>query len=184
MKIYTKTGDRGETALLGGKRIPKHGLRIEAYGALDETNAALGMALSLFPKKRSWKKLRASMENVQHDLFRAGAVLATPPDRTFKNAPSITTAHTARLERAIDAMETKLPPLRQFILPGGSPSSASLHYARVVARRAERRVTALSAREHVPSEILVYLNRLSDFLFVAAREANRLANVPDVPWKK
>lgn len=164
--------------------MKKHTLRIAAYGDADEANAAIGLALAAMPRGAKWRALRATLEHTQHDLFRVGSALATPPGKTFKNLPAVEERHAARLERAIDAMERRLPPLREFVLPGGSLAGAALHLARGVARRAERSATALAAKESVPAEILVYLNRLSDFLFVAAREANRLAGVKDVPWRK
>ncbi len=179
MKIYTRTGDRGETELIGGERVPKNHLHIVAYGGVDEANAALGAALALLEDAG----LKALLEPVQHDLFRVGAALATPPERR-KIAQPMARADVQRLERAIDRLEAELPPLREFILPGGSPAAAYLHLARSIVRRVERGIVALSQREELPLEILAYLNRLSDLLFVAARTANRLAGIEDVSWKK
>ncbi|UCF80416.1 MAG: cob(I)yrinic acid a,c-diamide adenosyltransferase [Acidobacteriota bacterium] len=178
-KIYTRAGDDGETGLIGGERVPKSHLRIAAYGGVDEANAALGTALALLEDSG----LKALLEPVQHDLFRVGAALATPPQR-HKTAPPLARADVQRLEQAIDRLEAELPSLREFILPGGSPAAANLHLARSIVRRAERSAVALSQREKVPPEILAYLNRLSDLLFVAARAANRLASVEDISWKK
>jgi cob(I)alamin adenosyltransferase len=178
-KIYTRTGDLGETKLIGGERVPKNHLRIAAYGGVDEANAALGAALALLEDAG----LKALLEPVQHDLFRVGAALATPPEGR-RIAPSMARADVQRLEQAIDRLEAELPSLREFILPGGSPAAANLHLARSIVRRAERGVVAFSQREEVPPEILAYLNRLSDLLFVAARTANRLAGVEDISWKK
>jgi cob(I)alamin adenosyltransferase len=179
MKIYTRTGDLGETGLIGGERVPKNHLRIAAYGGVDEANAALGAALALLEDAG----LKALLEPVQHDLFRVAAALATPP-MGRKIAPSMARADVQRLEQAIDRLEAELPSLREFILPGGSPAAANLHLARSIVRRVERGVVALSLREEVPPEILAYLNRLSDLLFVAARTANRQAGIEDISWKK
>jgi cob(I)alamin adenosyltransferase len=180
MKIYTRTGDAGSTGLIGGKRVSKSALRIEAYGDVDEASACIGAALAFIGDAA----LRRRLERVQHDLFRAGCRLATPPERGYARLPSVTAAHVRRLERDIDTMESRLPPLREFILPGGSKGGAFLHMARAVARRAERRVVELSETESIPPALVIYLNRLSDFLFVAARAANRAAGAGEIPWKK
>lgn len=182
MKIYTRTGDEGDTGLFGGPRVPKDHPRIEAYGDVDELNAFLGAArLEIAALDPQIDELLA---RVQNNLFDVGAELATPDPQ--KSPRTIGPSHIRALEEAIDRYEADLPPLKQFILPGGSPSGAQLHLARTVCRRAERRVIHLAATsgEQVASELIIYLNRLSDLLFVLARAANQLAGVPDVPWQK
>ncbi|MFO0908335.1 MAG: cob(I)yrinic acid a,c-diamide adenosyltransferase [Isosphaeraceae bacterium] len=179
MKIYTKTGDDGTTGLLGPGRLRKDAARIEAYGTVDELNALVGVARS-HPIDA---EVDAFLAQVQDELFAVGAALADPdPQGRFHQA--ITARHIERIEQAIDALEARLPPLQQFILPGGTPGAALLHLARTVCRRAERQVVHLmhEAGEHVDPPLLVYLNRLSDALFVAARVANRAESVPDRPW--
>ncbi|MEQ8267088.1 MAG: cob(I)yrinic acid a,c-diamide adenosyltransferase [Parvibaculum sp.] len=172
-KIYTRTGDKGTTALASGERVPKHALRIESYGTVDETNSALGIARL---HTGSIEKLDAMLARIQNDLFDLGADLATP-DRGEKldyEPLRIVDAQVDRLEKEIDALNAALEPLRSFVLPGGTAAAAHLHLARTVCRRAERLVTALMAEpeEKVSEAALRYLNRLSDFLFVAARYAN------------
>jgi len=178
MKIYTKTGDAGETGLLGGHRVAKFHARIEAYGTVDELNAAIGVALA----ESLPGEIAKLLESVQHRLFDLGAQLASPDEKSA--GPKIGASHIAQLEGAIDQKETNLAPLRNFILPGGSKPAAALHLARCVARRAERRVAELAASEPIPSEPLVYLNRLGDLLFVLARVANRAAGTEDTVWQK
>ncbi len=180
MKIYTKTGDQGMTGVLGSGRVTKDDPRIEAYGTVDELNAVLGLvrASGLDPD------LDASVAAIQDDLFAVGAALADP----VENGPFqalITPDHTERLERIIDDLEASLPPLTQFILPGGTPAAAQLHLARTVCRRAERMAVRLCRQpgEHVAAPLLVYLNRLGDLLFVLARAVNHRAGVADIPWK-
>lgn len=179
MKIYTKTGDDGLTGILGNKRLRKDDARIEAYGTIDELNASLGVARahSLGPSE---DELTARL---QEELFNLGAALADPnPEGPFHN--QITDAHVESLERAIDERMAELAPMRNFILPGGSAAASQLHLARTICRRAERLVVHLAGLpdEHVPQPLLIYLNRLSDLLFVMARTVNHLAGVPDVPW--
>ena len=182
-KIYTKTGDAGETGLLGGGRVPKDHLRVEAYGQVDELNAMIGLALALEPQPYC----RELLEQVQRELFHIGAELAMMgPTKAAKalRRPPIGLQQVAVLEEAIDRHEAELPPLTQFILPGGVPKGAALHLARTVCRRAERAVVRLH-REHgagATSSVVPYLNRLSDLLFVLARVANRSAGVPDITW--
>jgi cob(I)alamin adenosyltransferase len=179
MKIYTKTGDAGDTGLFGGPRVAKDDLRVEAYGAVDELNAVLGLARA----RGGDAELTALVAAAQDQLFTVGASLATPPGAKAQAAvPPVDPAWTAALEGAIDRFETELPPLRHFILPGGSALAADLHHARAVCRRAERRVVALHREAPVAPELLAYLNRLSDFLFVAARVANHRAGAPEVVW--
>ena len=179
MKIYTKTGDTGMTGLLGSGRVSKDDARIDSYGTVDELNAVLGLARSSGVPVDLDRWLAA----VQDDLFAVGSALADPdPDGRFYGA--ITEAHTLRLEGQIDDMEAGLPPLTQLILPGGTPSAAQVHLARTVCRRAERLVVALRnmPEEQVSDDVLVYLNRLSDYLFVMARAINHRTGVADIPW--
>ncbi|WP_322823299.1 cob(I)yrinic acid a,c-diamide adenosyltransferase [Chloroflexus sp.] len=178
MKIYTRTGDAGETGLFGGQRVRKDDLRVQAYGTVDECNAALGVARAAGPDPA----LDAVLAVVQNQLFVVGADLASPGESPY--IPRVSAELTSFLEEQIDAMEAELSPLRQFILPGGHPVAAHLHLARTICRRAERVVVTLAAEEEVRPEILTYLNRLSDFLFVAARIANARTGASDVPWQK
>jgi cob(I)alamin adenosyltransferase len=178
MKIYTKGGDAGETGLFGNVRVPKDDLRIRTYGTFDELNSVLGLALceSLMPST-----LQASLKRIQGELFQLGAELATPRGKDsgiqLVEEPSI-----QALEKEIDKMETSLPPLRTFILPGGARTSALLHLARTIARRAERELITLNRAEPQRAPVLQYVNRLSDYLFVSARFANLQAKTSDVPW--
>jgi cob(I)alamin adenosyltransferase len=179
LKIYTKTGDQGMTGLLGSRRVPKDDLRIEAYGTIDELNAALGLARANALDPGS----DVLVARLQDDLFAVGSALADPnPGGPFHDA--ITPGHVRRLEEQIDAMEAELPALTRFILPGGTPAAAQVHMARTVCRRAERLVVKLGHQpgEHVAAPLLVYLNRLSDLLFVLARAVNHRAGVADIPW--
>ena len=180
-RIYTRTGDRGETGLFGGGRVPKHHMRVEAYGTVDELNACLGWALTVVTSST----IAERMAQVQPDLFAIGAHLATAPrdDRVAPALPALPDARIAELEQWIDDAEATLPELRSFILPGGSPGAAALHVARTVCRRAERRVVELGARETVPPTLVIYLNRLSDLLFVWARSENQAAGRGDIEWK-
>jgi cob(I)alamin adenosyltransferase len=181
MKIYTKTGDSGQTGLFGGPRVSKDDPRIEAYGTVDELNSVLGLArAATLPGD-----IDLLIARIQNDLFSVGAELATPkPDATGMRI--IQSAHIEALERAIDHYESSLEPLKQFILPGGTPAAAALHLARTVCRRAERRVITLIKQpgESVSAEIVIYLNRISDLLFVLARAVNRQCGVADIPWQK
>ncbi|BDG08789.1 cob(I)yrinic acid a,c-diamide adenosyltransferase [Anaeromyxobacter paludicola] len=182
MKIYTKTGDAGDTGLFGGPRVKKDDPRVEAYGAVDELNAALGVARAA--AAGAWPELDALLEGAQHRLFSLGAELATPRESRAHGAlPPVSPSWAAELEASIDALELELPPLRQFVLPGGAPLAAALHLARCVCRRAERRAVTVAGEVEVAPAVLAYLNRLSDWLFVAARAANHRAGTPDVPWK-
>lgn len=181
MKIYTKTGDTGETGLFGGGRVGKDHARVAAYGDVDELNAALGVARAEPPEAFAAQLL----EQIQRDLFAVGAELAAPEPaklaKTLAGHP-IGEPDVTRIEHAIDAHEAALPPLREFILPGGVAKAAALHLARTVCRRAERGVVALGRTAAVSPFILQYLNRLSDLLFVLARAANARAGEPDVRW--
>lgn len=178
MKIYTKTGDDGTTGLFGGARVPKSSARVDAYGTVDELNATLGVARAAKVGAVADGVLAA----VQVDLFTLGAELATVPGKEDKLKMKLLGADDAeRLEHAIDAAEVGLPPLTNFVLPGGTPGAAALHHSRTVCRRAERLVLALPDAP-ARGELIIYLNRLSDLLFVLARKVNKDANVPDVLW--
>ncbi|RMD69220.1 MAG: cob(I)yrinic acid a,c-diamide adenosyltransferase [Bacteroidetes bacterium] len=177
-KIYTRTGDKGTTALFGGKRLPKSDLRIEAYGTVDELNSYLGLLRCHLPEGKEKEELL----EVQHWLFVAGAHLATDPDKPM-DLPSLPEDGVERLERAIDRMEAGLPPLKHFILPGGNEAVAHCHVARCVCRRAERRVVALAHDSAVDEGIVRLLNRLSDYLFVLARHVGRITGAEEIPWK-
>ena len=179
MKIYTKTGDDGSTGLFGGARVNKDDPRVEAYGTVDELNAVIGLARATsLPEE-----LATLLAEIQEQLFVVGAELATLPGKESKLPMRlIGSGEVQQLEEAIDRMEAGLPPLTNFILPGGAPSGAALHHARTVCRRAERTVIVASRVAEVRSELKIYLNRLSDFLFVAARRANSAANMPESPW--
>lgn len=180
LKIYTRTGDDGTTGLLGPGRVGKDDLRIEAYGTVDELNAALGVVRASGLDTASDDHLAA----VQSDLFTLGAALADP-DPTGRFQSHVDAEVVGRVESWIDAMEAKLPPLANFILPGGTPQAAQAHLARTVCRRAERAVVRLShgPGEHVNPHVIAYLNRLGDALFVFARHLNRLGGVGDHPWE-
>jgi cob(I)alamin adenosyltransferase len=179
LKIYTKTGDKGETALFGGKRVPKDELRIEAYGTVDELNSVIGTARSFNENKI----LDLVLSEIQNQLFVLGADLATPTDVKGPAMRRITTKDCTSLEGIIDDFEGKLDALNSFILPGGSQASSFLHNARTVCRRAERLLVTLKKKEEVSDEALIFLNRLSDLLFVLARYVNKISGVKDTPWK-
>lgn len=181
MRIYTRTGDKGDTGLFGGGRVSKDDPRVEAYGEVDELNAIIGLArcIEMMPR------IDEILVPVQRDLFSLGALLATPhPEKVREQLAKarIDDARIASLERAIDDGEAELTPLTAFILPGGTPKSAALHVARTVCRRAERRVIALGRDVELPAIVVIYLNRLSDLLFVLARVANRRAGAAEVTW--
>lgn len=178
-KIYTKTGDDGITGLWGGDRIPKDAARIHAYGTVDECNALIGIVRTLV---KPGDELDDMLRTVQNRLFVVGSDLATPGEKT-PAIPRIGPEDSAVVERWIDALEEKLPPLKQFILPGGTSAAAYLHLARTVCRRAERWTVSLTASDDTHKQAVIYLNRLSDFLFVAARYANHAAGVSDHPWE-
>lgn len=181
LKIYTKTGDDGDTGLFGGGRVPKDHPRVEAYGEIDELNAVIGMARSV----EMMPRIDEVLAPVQRDLFSLGALLATPDHEKMKQQlekARISDARIAQLEQAIDDGEAELEPLTAFILPGGTPKAASLHVARTVCRRAERAIIKLQKETEVPQIVIIYLNRLSDLLFVLARVANRRAGAGEVTW--
>jgi cob(I)alamin adenosyltransferase len=181
MKIYTKTGDSGDTGLFGGGRVPKNHPRVEAYGDVDELNAAVGMARAAGPMPR----IDEVLVPIQRDLFAIGALLATPNREKMHEhleKARVDEERIAELERAIDACDAELEPLRAFVLPGGSPKAATLHLARTICRRAERRVVELQSDTDIPPLTVIYLNRLSDLLFTLARLANARAGSGEVTW--
>jgi cob(I)alamin adenosyltransferase len=181
VRIYTRTGDKGDTALFGGGRVPKDDARVEAYGDIDELNAALGMARSI----EMMPRIDEVLVPVQRDLFSIGALLATPDHDKMREQlgkARIDDDRIKQLERHIDDGESELEPLRAFIIPGGTPKAAALHVARTVCRRAERRVVKLAHDVELPPLVVIYLNRLSDLLFVLARVANRRAGAGEVTW--
>jgi cob(I)alamin adenosyltransferase len=173
-KIYTRTGDDGSTGLGDGMRVPKEHLRVEAYGTVDEANSAIGVVLALAALPAD---IAATLTDIQHDLFDLGGELCIPGHR------AITAQYIERLEQTLDRLNEGLPPLKDFILPGGGPAAAACHLARTVARRAERRVWALARAENVAPEVPQYLNRLSDLLFVVARVLARHENGSEVLWR-
>ena len=178
MKIYTRTGDAGDTSLFDGTRVRKSDARVDAYGEVDELNAWLGLArASSVPSE-----LDEELVHIQRDLFALGATLADPAEKIADRVTKATLGDDDidRLERLIDRLEAELPPLRRFILAGGSPAGAALHVARTVCRRAERRMVSLEPR--VDPVLLRYVNRLSDLLFVVARAVNHRASVPETEW--
>ncbi len=179
VKIYTKTGDLGETGLMGGKRLSKDSLRIRAYGDIDELNAVLGVCRA----QKAAQEIDAMLHELQLELFDLGADLATPLNSKVQ-VPRVTEKQIIRLEQWIDGIDEKLTPLQNFILPGGCLSAAQLHMARTVCRRAERGITALQKQEDIGGNVVKYVNRLSDLLFMMARLANKLEGVDDEPWKK
>lgn len=178
MKLYTKTGDDGTTGLVGGGRVPKTSLRVDAYGTVDETNAVLGVARAA----RLTPAIDATLSRVQEDLFTLGAELACVPGREAKlNMQLLGEDDIHRLEVAIDEADAACAPLKTFVLPGGSAQAAALHLARTVCRRAERAVLSIDDAP-IRGEVVIYLNRLSDLLFALARRANAAAGIDDVPW--
>jgi len=177
VKIYTRTGDSGETGLFDGRRVSKSDLRVDAYGEVDELNASIGVVLAAGVDPDVAEMLQA----IQRDLFAVGGRLADPTRRVAERVDKmhVGPVEISRLEQWIDRLESELPPLRRFILPGGSTAGATLHLARTICRRAERRIVLLGADE-VPADLLAYVNRLSDFLFVAARAVNHRAGAPEL----
>lgn len=182
MKIYTKTGDTGETSLFGGARVRKNSLRIESYGTVDELNAVLGIALTYVDNP----EIKVILVRLQNELFTLGSDLAAPLDKGNKGfvIPRVEEDMITTLERDIDDLTDKLPELRNFILPGGRRGASYLHFARTVCRRAERAVTALAEQDDIGGYIIKYINRLSDLLFVLARYENHVNGTPDIAWQK
>jgi len=181
-RIYTRTGDSGQTALVGGQRVEKDNLRIEAYGTVDELNSFLGAARVTAESIPAVAGLAVILKRVQHELFNLGSILATLPQDVHPKQPRVTGAEIAQLEREIDEANAALTPLRSFVLPGGSRLDADLHICRTVCRRAERLLVALARTESVPEEAVRYLNRLSDALFVWSRWANHALGAPETLW--
>lgn len=187
MKIYTKTGDKGQTSLFGGKRVSKASIRVEAYGTVDELNSAIGIAIAVAQTQRSkvktqkYKlKLKSELIDVQNDLLNIGSILASPESKGSLGLEE----RVAQFEQLIDEMTSELPTLRNFILPGGSILGAQLHLVRTIARRAERRIIDLSQKESIDTEIIMYFNRLSDLLFTMARWINFKSRQKEQLWKK
>lgn len=178
-RIYTKTGDHGETGLVGGKRVSKAALRIDACGDIDELNSWLGLIRTLLGNKKN--KLAQQIAKIQNELFDLGAELATPSDYKKKSFKAINSASIRALELGIDKIIAKLPELKSFVLPGGSITNAYLHLARSVCRRAERKIVKLAQQEKVSQNILIYINRLSDLLFAMAR--NEVSRTKEFLWK-
>lgn len=185
MKIYTKTGDDGSTGLYGGTRVPKYDLRIEAYGTVDELNSTIG----LVKDQSSNKELKITLIQIQNDLFTIGAMLATPKEKEQLksgkerlNIPKIDNSNTAFIENAIDKMNADLPPMTNFVLPGGHVTVSYCHIARCVCRRVERLCVRLHQQSNINTSILSYLNRLSDYLFVLARKLTYELNIEEIPW--
>lgn len=178
-KIYTKTGDKGQTGLVGGKRVSKNDPRLEAYGTVDELNSCVGLAISLLPKGKA-SEVAALLKKIQNELFNLGSRLACDDTEMMKHLPGITDEQVRAMETKMDEWENQLAPLKNFILPGGSPAASALHMARTICRRAERHTIALN----VEPTLVVYLNRLSDFLFTMARQVNAELGEKDVAWEK
>jgi cob(I)alamin adenosyltransferase len=178
MKIYTRTGDDGTTGLLGASRVPKHDARVEAYGSVDELNAVLGVARSIDANRR----VDAELARIQETLFQVGAELATTDAKLLATLARVSDDDVAAIEGIIDRLEADLPPLTRFVLPGGAPLAAQLHFARTVCRRAERRVTSLAEREAVEPRLVRWLNRLADLLFVMARWVNLREGRDETTW--
>jgi cob(I)alamin adenosyltransferase len=184
MKIYTRTGDTGESSLLSGRRIEKNDPRLHAYGDVDELNALLGLLASPSPASPLDAESTATLERIQNQLFNLGSQLACDDEKLRARLPAIAEKDVEHLEREIDRMEVGLPPLKNFILPGGCRAAAQAHVARTVARRAERRIVELNTLNRQEPILIRYINRLSDYLFVLARHLNQNAGVLDRPWSK
>jgi len=182
-KIYTRTGDQGKTRLAGGQQVNKSDQRIEAYGTVDELNAALGLVNEALRNSEIFKELRDKIVRIQNELFNLGAQLAVLPQDRRSDTPSIQEADIQRLEQEIDFFIESLPPLTSFILPGGGEVAARLHLARTICRRAEREVIRLAQQEPMDGTEIPYLNRLSDWLFAAARYATRALQIEENLWK-
>jgi cob(I)alamin adenosyltransferase len=185
-KIYTRTGDGGDTGLVGGRRVSKDSPRIWANGTVDELNSAIGLARAFNAgKKTSFAaKLDDVLTQIQNDLFDLGAELATPSESLKKGMPSVGNGHITNLEQLMDDLNSELGPLNEFILPGGSQTAAALHLARTICRRVERFCVRLAREEEIGRQVVPYLNRLSDALFVLARWANKKQNVREIFWNK
>lgn len=188
-KIYTRFGDQGKTRLVDGSTVDKHSARVDAYGSVDELNSTLGLAVSFLKKETSLaygdsQKLVQNFEKIQNHLFRIGSLLACPDMTTAKALPPVEQSHIQYLEKLIDELSESLPELKNFILPGGPEAASQLHICRTVCRRSERIVSLLVSEEKLHSDCLIYLNRLSDLLFVTARWVNHKTNQPELHWDK
>jgi cob(I)alamin adenosyltransferase len=185
-RVYTRHGDQGQTSLAGGQRVPKDGPRIEAYGAVDELNAFIGVARATLERETSacpsLGRLEPILLRVQHELFNLGSILATLPEDVHPGQARVTETEILTLEREMDSMTNDLAPLRSFVLPGGPRLNAELHVCRTVCRRAERRCVTLARAEDVPEEAVRYLNRLGDAVFVWCRWVNRITGIPETMW--
>ncbi len=183
MKIYTKSGDNGETSLIGGDRVQKDHVRIEAYGTVDELNAAIGLAISLLPAET--EEIGKILQIIQEHLFEIGAELATVPERkiTTLKIAEVDSAKVEWLELGIDTCDEELPPLHHFILPGGQAAASALHLARTICRRAERQIIRLDHEQPINPDLICYINRLSDLLFTFARLVNTRAQTTDIEWR-
>ena len=181
MPIYTRTGDKGQTSLFNGQRVSKSGLRVEAYGTVDELNSVIGVVLS---SKYKVVSIKNELIRIQNDLFEIGSTLASPEVRSQKLEVRKLNRRVREFENMIDKMTEEMPSLANFILPGGGKTGSLIHFARTVARRAERKVVALDEREKVDKNIIIYLNRLSDLLFTFARFVNYKENKEEVIWTK
>lgn len=182
-RVYTRRGDAGDTALAGGQRVPKDSLRIEAYGTVDELNSFIGIARASAQETAATLPLAVILLRVQHELFNLGSILATLPEDVHPKQARVTQADVTQLETEMDRMNEDLPPLRSFVLPGGSRLNAELHVCRTVCRRAERICVALARGESIPGEAVRYLNRLSDALFVWSRWASHVAGAEETLWE-
>jgi cob(I)alamin adenosyltransferase len=187
-RVYTRTGDRGETALVGGKRVPKDAARIEAYGTVDELNAALGLARAFNAERlgegEGHRWLDEVLRRLQNELFDLGSELATPEDAVYEGMHRVGDAAVRELERLIDHCQKELAPLKSFVLPGGGRIGAALHQARTICRRAEREILRLSREEALPEALLRYVNRLSDLLFVLSRWVAKRLGEPEYLWER
>jgi len=186
IKIYTRTGDQGQTSLFTGERVPKNDSFIDALGAVDECNSALGSAIAFVPNEEPFNELKRQLKLIQHALFDVGAAVATPRTKAINSKIEKTRFEDEAvhlLEKWMDQMEEKLPALHTFILPGGHPSAALMHLARSVCRKAERTLIPLHQKGDVADTVLIYLNRLSDYLFILARYLNALTNHPETLWE-
>ena len=183
MKLYTRSGDDGTTGLFGGGRVGKDHPRIEAYGTVDELNACLGLAAAACGEREAEQRFREILTAIQSRLFDIGADLATPQESPYRDRlPEVGQRHVEEMERWIDEVDGKIPPIRKFVLPGGTERASRLHLARTICRRAERLIVAFGHAEPVGEDVIKFLNRASDLLFAMARGANHAAGVADVPW--
>jgi len=188
-RIYTRTGDKGQTALVGGKRVPKESARLEAYGTIDELNSIIGIVRTYLPQFRDrfgadFEPYSESLRRIQNELFDVGSELATPPDGEYPQMHKMGAGEIRKLEEEMDAMEQELEPLKSFTLPGGGVLNAFLHQARTVCRRAERVMWAVKREEEIADQDIIYINRLSDHLFVQSRWIAKRLNEPEFLWDR